>query len=240
MATVKLDPFGQEVCRLLQQRGFDPYPVGGYVRDLILGRSPVDLDLAVPHEGRRAARLLADALGGAYYPLDDETDTGRVVYKHNGTRYIIDIARWRGRTLHEDLSGRDFTINAMALDLHTGEIVDPFHGQRDLEKKRVRMLRPEVFLDDPVRLLRGPRICAQLAFTLDEETQAAINTFAALITRAQQAGEVSDSIDPDDLAALILALIQGLAMRWSLENRRFDLKAEGLRLLGQLLPAAQD
>ena len=64
--------------------------------------------------------------------------------------------------------------------------------------------------------------------------------FAALITRAQQAGEVSDSIDPDDLAALILALIQGLAMRWSLENRRFDLKAEGLRLLGQLLPAAQD
>ncbi len=64
--------------------------------------------------------------------------------------------------------------------------------------------------------------------------------FAALITRAQQAGEVSDSIDPDDLAALILALIQGLAMRWSLENRSFDLKSEGLRLLGQLLPAAQD
>lgn len=61
--------------------------------------------------------------------------------------------------------------------------------------------------------------------------------FAALIARAQKAGQIPDRINADDMAALVLALIQGLAMRWSLENRRFDLKDEGLRLLGQLLPA---
>ena len=61
--------------------------------------------------------------------------------------------------------------------------------------------------------------------------------FAALIARAQKAGQIPDRINADDMAALVLALVQGLAMRWSLENRRFDLKDEGLRLLGQLLPA---
>ena len=184
MTKITLDAFGTEVCRLLQERGYQPYPVGGYVRDLLLGRQPVDVDISVPRDGRKAARQLADALGAHYYPLDDESDTGRVVLKRNGIRYIVDIARWRGRTLQEDLAGRDFTINAMALDLRTDEIVDPYHGQRDLDRKRVRMLRSEVFLDDPVRLLRGPRLCAQLGFQMDEETQKAIATFAPLITRS--------------------------------------------------------
>ncbi len=184
MATVKLDAFGEEVCRQLQQRGFTPYPVGGYVRDLLLGRTPVDLDIIVPDEGRRAARLLADALGGSYYSLDDETDTGRVILKRDGVRYIIDITRLRGRTLTEDLEQRDFTINAIAFDLARGEVVDPFHGLRDMERKQVRMLRPAIFLEDPVRLLRGPRLCAQLGFTLEKDTQKAIATFASLIQRA--------------------------------------------------------
>ncbi len=182
--TVKLDPLGQEVCRILRQRGFDPHPVGGYVRDLILGREPVDIDVVVSRDGRRAARMLANVLGGAYYPLDDETDTGRVVLKKDGTRRIIDVARLRGRTLLEDLSQRDFTINALGMDAQTGEIVDPFKGQRDLERKLVRMLRPEVFLEDPVRLLRGPRLCAQLGFSLEESTEKAIRTFSGFITRA--------------------------------------------------------
>ncbi len=184
MHTERLDPFGAEVCRLLQKRGIQPTPVGGYVRDLILGRPPVDIDLIVPNGGRRAAKIVADALQGAYYPLHDEADIGRAIIKRDGQRFIVDIGRQRGRTLLEDLSERDFTINAMALDLKTGEIVDPFHGRRDLDRKRVRMLRPEVFLDDPVRLLRGPRFCAQLGFQLEKDTEAAIHTFAALITRS--------------------------------------------------------
>ncbi len=184
MTTLELDPFGAEVCRVLQQRGFQPYPVGGYVRDLLLARKPVDVDLMVERDAQRAARLLADALGGAYYPLHEEADLARVVLKREDGRYIVDIARQQGRTLLEDLSQRDFTINAMALDLSTGEVVDPFHGRRDLERRRVRMLRPEVFLDDPVRLLRAPRFCAQLNFELDEETEAALSTFASLITRS--------------------------------------------------------
>lgn len=61
--------------------------------------------------------------------------------------------------------------------------------------------------------------------------------FASLVARAQAAGTLSGTIAPEDLAALILALVQGLAMRWSLENRRFDLEKEGARLLGQLLNA---
>ncbi len=154
------------------------------MRDLLLGRAPVDLDIVVPDEGRRAARLLADALGGSYYPLDDETDTGRVVLKRDGTRYIIDVARLRGRTITEDLEQRDFTVNAMALDWPKGEVIDPYHGQRDLERKLVRMLRPAVFLEDPVRLLRAPRLCAQLGFRMEEDTQKAVATFSALIQRA--------------------------------------------------------
>ncbi len=181
---VQLDPLGEEICRYLQEQEFSPYPVGGYVRDLLLGREPVDLDISVPHGGRRAARLVANHFDGAYYPLDDETDTGRAIIKRDGRRYIVDVARWRGRTLLEDLGARDFTINAMALDLNTQELVDPFHGQRDLQRKMVRMLEAEVFLEDPVRLLRGPRLCAQLSFQLEEETRRAIATFSGFITRA--------------------------------------------------------
>lgn len=186
MTHLELDPFGTQVCRLLVQRSFQPYPVGGYVRDLILQRPPVDVDIGVPHEGRRAARILADAMGGTYYSLDEETDTGRAIVTWEGQRHIVDVARWRGRTLDEDLSDRDFTINAMALDLTTSPptLVDPFHGQRDLERRLIRMLRTEVFLQDPVRLLRAPRLCAQLGFTLDRETEIALNTFASLINRA--------------------------------------------------------
>ncbi len=185
MATfVELDAFGTEVCRFLQESGFDPYPVGGYVRDLLLDRPPVDLDLAVPHGGCRAARLVANHFGGRYYPLDETADTGRAILKRDEQRYIVDVARWRGRTLLEDLNGRDFTINAMALNLKQRELIDPLHGQRDLERGLVRMLKPEVFLDDPVRLLRGPRLCAQLGFQLEEETHRAIQTFAGFITRS--------------------------------------------------------
>ncbi|NPA90933.1 MAG: HDIG domain-containing protein [Chloroflexi bacterium] len=207
--TVQLDPFGQEVYRILQQRGFTVYPVGGYVRDLVLGRTPVDVDMVVDRNGRRAARILADVLGGSYYTLDEESDTGRVIVKVNGERRIIDVARLRGRTLLEDLSQRDFTINAMGMEVRTGEVVDPFKGLRDLDKKLVRMLRPEVFLEDPVRLLRGPRLCAQLGFTLEESTEKAIRTFAGFIGRAsveRVRDELVRLMRSDDAATWIAAL----------------------------------
>ncbi|MBM3123006.1 MAG: hypothetical protein FJZ97_12605, partial [Chloroflexi bacterium] len=80
--------------------------VGGAVRDAILGRPVVDLDFAVDGEARRVARQAADRLGGAYYELDDERDTGRVLLASAGGPRTIDFAHLRGGDLEADLRGR--------------------------------------------------------------------------------------------------------------------------------------
>ena len=99
--------------RLAAARSLEVYLVGGSVRELALGRAAQDLDLAVSAQTLELARDLAGALGGTYVLLDEAERTARVVWQGE----ILDLAEFRAPTLAGDLAGRDFTLNALAVDL---------------------------------------------------------------------------------------------------------------------------
>jgi len=148
------------------------YLVGGAVRDAILGRASHDLDFAVPAGGIKLARHIANKLKGAFYPLDDERDTGRVVLiQEDGARTIMDFATYRGKDIEADLRDRDFTINATAYNLQTGEIFDPLHGAMDVRAKQIRACASKSLENDPVRVLRAVRLAAGLEFQIELETR---------------------------------------------------------------------
>ena len=165
------------VAHWLRDGGVEAYLVGGSVRDALMGRAAHfhDLDFAVPVGGLAVARRLANRLGGAFFPLDTERDTGRVVLTEpDGSRFYLDFARWRGDSLRADLADRDFTINAMALDVTQGTdatLIDPFDGQADLSARVVRAVRDQSFAHDPARTLRAARMEAELGFSIEPHTE---------------------------------------------------------------------
>lgn len=160
------------------------YLVGGAVRDLWLRRPVHDFDFAIPENAMPIARQVANALGGAFYPLDPERDTGRVVLTDpQGKRVFLDFARFRGADLDADLEGRDFTVNAMAMDLRSQALFDPLGGMADLKAKCLRACSPGTFVDDPVRILRGVRLAAELGFRIQPETRAAMKAAVPLMAR---------------------------------------------------------
>ncbi|MDE3096719.1 MAG: CCA tRNA nucleotidyltransferase [Chloroflexota bacterium] len=156
--------------------GIDAYVVGGTVRDALLGREVRDLDLALAGDARGWARGLADALGGHFVALDDARDVARVALDDGGVRQI-DVAALQG-TLNDDLRRRDFTVDALAVPLAGGAVIDPCGGLRDLGARLVRMTSPAAFDADPLRLLRAVRIAAELGFTLEPATSAAVRARA--------------------------------------------------------------
>ncbi|MDH5506106.1 MAG: HD domain-containing protein, partial [Anaerolineae bacterium] len=149
------------------------YLVGGAVRDALLQRASHDLDFTLPKEALKIARRVANKLGGAYYRMDDEHQTGRVVLtQEDGLRQVLDFAAMRGPDLESDLRGRDFTINAIAVDIRQPQtILDPLGGMADLLAKRVRACSPTAFQDDPVRILRAVRFAAAYRMQIVPETR---------------------------------------------------------------------
>jgi len=157
------------------------YLVGGVVRDALRGTPIHDIDLVTPDDGLRIARQLADALDGAYYPVDPERHTGRVLFEHTNEfsdvePFQIDVASYRGTDLLADLTGRDFTINAMAVQLDKPDLlIDPLDGQIDLfQRKQLRMCSPTSISDDPVRALRAVRMALQFGLMMHPDTSNAV------------------------------------------------------------------
>ena len=148
------------------------YLVGGAVRDAMLGRASLDLDLVAPSDGILLARRFANALGADVFPLDDERDTGRVIVTmEDGSREKIDFATYQGASLDEDLHKRDFTLNAMAVDLRTMSLLDPLSGATDLRAKKLCACSDTSMSDDPIRVLRGIRQAAAYGFQIEPETR---------------------------------------------------------------------
>lgn len=155
------------------------YYVGGVVRDEILGVQSLDVDLC--YEG--------NAIEFAHYKgfeiIRENPDFGTVRVLIDGEE--VDIASTRtesypqkghlplvdriGCSLKEDLARRDFTINAMAKNTVTGEIVDYFKGLEDLNNKKLRVLHKDSFIDDPTRIIRGLKFAVRFGFDLDNETR---------------------------------------------------------------------
>ena len=133
--------------------------VGGAIRDILIGRSPADVDVECdrPEECARAI--------GRVIPL------GRGDLKVYRVVIADAVYDFSGRT---DLRRRDFTINAIALDLTTADLQDPFEGEADIRRRIVRMIRPENFDDDPLRMLRAVRLALQFDFAIGEKTLDAI------------------------------------------------------------------
>ena len=143
--------------------------VGGAVRDAVLGRDVVDVDLAVAEGERDAAKAIARAAGGHAFELSAEFATWRAVAPEG---WHVDVARLRGAGIESDLGARDFTINAIAMPVaSTGtDPLDPTGGLADLEAGVLRAPSAGAFEDDPLRLLRAARLVAELGFRIDGET----------------------------------------------------------------------
>jgi putative nucleotidyltransferase with HDIG domain len=187
-------PIFARVAQVAAKEGLETYVVGGYVRDLILGRPSKDIDFTCVGSGIHLAQEVAKTFdfhvplsvfknfGTAMLKLDDWelefVGARKESYRQDSRKPLVEDG-----TLQEDLERRDFTINAMAISLNPenyGELMDPFDGIKDIKSKRIKTpLEPGItFSDDPLRMMRGVRFAAQLDFDIEPETFFALTTYA--------------------------------------------------------------
>ncbi|MBI5566928.1 MAG: CCA tRNA nucleotidyltransferase [Chloroflexi bacterium] len=177
-----------QLAQLAAHQSVAIYLVGGPVRDCLLGRSVIDLDMAVEGEAIELARALADEAGGT---LTIHTRFNTAKWLAPDRTRSIDLAMTRTETyarpgalpavtrgtIATDLIRRDFTVNALALRLdgdHFGELIDLYGGERDLQAGVVRVLHPRSFIDDPTRLFRAARFEQRFDWQVAPETLALI------------------------------------------------------------------
>ena len=154
------------------------YIIGGSIRDLLLDRSPTDYDLAVTGNPKKIAENIAKNISGRWIEMGKP---GQTIIRVVSNDHIIDITSLNGASIEDDLKKRDFTINAVAYDLSSREIIDCLGGLRDLADKKVRMVSVDVFKKDPIRLIRAYRIAAYLNFEIESQTASRISADAELI-----------------------------------------------------------
>ena len=189
-------PLASSLARAFKEKGFRLALVGGPVRDAILGRLGNDLDFttdAHPHETKKILKAWAD------HVWDTGIVFGTVAGKRDDT--TVEVTTYRtekyeessrkpdvefGDTIEGDLSRRDFTVNAMALELTTDkpEFIDPFGGIEDLTKRILRTpaSAEQSFSDDPLRMMRAARFAGQLDFSIDESVVSAMQSMASRIS----------------------------------------------------------
>ncbi len=187
-----------KVSNFLTEQDIQSYVVGGLVRDVLLGRDTADIDIAVASDALVVAPKVATALGGKYVLLDRVNRVGRVVLIDNGapspeSQWELDFSTFIGN-IEDDLAQRDFTIDAIAIDLSQlvkdysdVQLIDPFNGVDDLRQGVIRVVAETAFKSDAARLLRAARLAAELGFSIDKKTESLIRRYSYLI--ASVAGE---------------------------------------------------
>jgi tRNA nucleotidyltransferase/poly(A) polymerase len=195
------------------------YMVGGALRDSLLKKPVSDMDFVLSENTEEFSKHAASQMEGSWVELDGENGIYRVV---SGDA-ILDFCGIKGDDIGEDLSKRDFTINALALDLETGEYMDPFGGRADMDKKIIRHIGEDVFLKDPVRMLRAVRLSQKLGFTIDPGTERLIRS---------QAGEISRCAEERIMAEL--SHILNFPESWLAVRHMYS-----LNLLSRLLPGTE-
>ncbi len=209
--------------------GFNAYLVGGTVRDLLLGRDRADVDVAVEGDAFELARRLGD-------PVRTHERFATATVRADGAE--IDLATTRAETyprpgalpevrpaeLAQDLSRRDFTVNAMAIPLGgEPELIDPHGGVPDLERGELRILHPGSFVDDPTRALRAARYAARYRFALEPATAERLREAdLSTVSRDRVEAELRKlALEPEAKRAFALLADWGL----------LDLGAEDLELI---------
>ncbi|HKS25280.1 MAG TPA: hypothetical protein VJZ76_20965 [Thermoanaerobaculia bacterium] len=209
----------EESCR--------PFLVGGPVRDLLLHRGVIDVDVTLEDRASTLARALAKRIDGRVrsfpqfltykvtapqLPEIDIATARKERYRQPGALPTVTEGR-----LRDDLLRRDFSINAIALDVMSGELHDPTGGEADLRNGVVRVLHDESFADDPTRIYRAIRLAKRLNFTLDahtEELMRAAIASGALQTVSKERiwRELSLAMEEADAAGVLSALATGGAL----------------------------
>lgn len=211
------DPALARLSALAEARGTALHLVGGTVRDLLLGRTPEDVDLVVGGDPEALAAAFVAAEGATTVVRLDEAPLTLRLVRRDVPRPtgVIDLAAYRAAGLETDLALRDFTVNAIAVPLApvvaggTPALVDPTGGLADLGRRRLRMTGPAAFDDDPLRVLRAHRLAATLGFTLDRATGRAAARRAgrlAAVSAERIAGETFRLLTAEDPAGRIGAL----------------------------------
>ncbi len=174
-----------DVGAILTREGVPAWIVGGAVRDTLTGRAVIDADLAVAGDAKPLARAVAAEYDATTFPLSDAFGAWRVT----GGRlpFQVDLTPLQGDDIAADLARRDLTVNAMAIPVAGGDVIDPHGGRRDLEDRVLRMVGPTAFADDPVRMVRLARLACQTGFTIEPDTHLRARMDAALVART--AGE---------------------------------------------------
>lgn len=182
------DQLLSKLRELLRDLSIDCYIVGGFVRDGILGRMNRDIDVAVAGDATVIASEVARAFRTRMVSLNEINQIARVVFPQKESSWHIDFAPLRG-TIENDLSYRDFTINAIAMNIaETGHgwaqapIIDPQDGCSDLRNGVLRAIADDVFQQDPVRLLRAIRFSTILDLSMDPATEALVQRDCNLVT----------------------------------------------------------
>ena len=159
----------------------DGYLVGGSVRDALLGKSFVDRDIAIKG-AEEFAKKLAKKFNATFVVLDPEYKIYRLVLEDKINYLdISEIQGGKNATIENDLARRDFTMNAIAINLSSGEIIDPFAGKSDIENKIIKHIKDANFEEDPLRILRAFRFASTTGFELSEEVKTCINKYKHLL-----------------------------------------------------------
>ncbi|MGA2367845.1 MAG: HD domain-containing protein [Dehalococcoidia bacterium] len=163
------------------------YLVGGFVRDWLVGRDTTDLDIAVSGDSLAIAQEAAELLDGTYVMLDEENKVGRIVVAGDDQSWQIDITSFADN-IDRDLLRRDFTVNAMALELEafvSGDVklLDPAGGEEDLKKGLLRQVSDMVFHRDPSRLMRAVRLARELNLEIEPITEDTIRRNCRLVRK---------------------------------------------------------
>ena len=209
------EPIFKLIAEASKELNLESYAIGGYVRDHFLNRPSKDIDIVTIGKGIDLASRVHQKLGAESQLTTFKTyGTAQVKYKeleiefvgarkesynHNSRKPIVENG-----TLEDDQNRRDFTINALAIgtsEKNLGQLLDPFNGLADLEAKIIRTpLEPDItYSDDPLRMMRAIRFAAQLNFTIEEKS------FAAISKNKERIGIVSKERISDELNKLILA-----------------------------------
>ena len=213
-------PLHDELLALFPGLGKLPpnvFVVGGAVRDLLLGAHPADVDVGCLDPlacaqalQRKVIRLGREEHISAYRVVDGE--------------HVYDFAALLDGSIDADLGRRDFTVNAMAVELGSGALLDPYDGRGDLAARTVRMVNEANFDDDPLRMLKAIRMAVRLGFSLDPDTAAAIRPRAEAILRvaAERVAYELSVIFSSDAFRKAVALLHETALDVPLFGRELD------------------
>lgn len=261
--------FLKEISKIAEGYRARTYLVGGPLRDRFLKKRVLDFDIAIDGDIRKVAKAISKKFKARLIFYND-FNTATLIME----RRRVDMAQTRGEVypkpaslpkvfpsdIYSDLKRRDFTINAMALDLKTGELIDPYDGYRDLKKGVIRILHPKSFIDDPTRIFRALRFAKRLGFKIEKETEKRLKDGIRfirllsgervlyelrLICKEKRKGEIIRALKdygiykfkedvPKNIEKIRDPYLSLLYLLSQLEGSKFPLKREELRVIKEI------